>query len=218
MGRWSGVVFARAFSRDQANAVTLATFRTTRASGRDGCSTAPPKRHSSGSSVGRADAGHPVAAAAAAVPGGNNLDNALTSFVSFGDQVTFGASRAVRHKIGLAGAVDECSGAYNNQAVTAASMVFMLADGEGEALAAKSLASMSDEGRLIAGPGGSAFRDVGRIIDQYGGTAEQWAKMSSRKFVDGAGRSFETHWVENLITGARTEFKTKLLQGLGYYG
>lgn len=159
-----------------------------------------------------------VAAAAAAVPGGGNLDSALTSFVSFGDQVTLGASRAVRHHIGLAGAVDECSGAYNSPVVTGAAMVAMLADGEGEALAAKSVASMADEGRLIAGPGGAPFRDVARVVEQYGGSAQEWAKMSSRKFVDAAGRSFETHWVQNLVTGARTEFKTKFLQGLGYYG
>lgn len=76
-----------------------------------------------------------IAQAAAAVPGGDSLDNALTSFVRFGDEATFGASHWVRHQIGLGDAVDECSSAYNSQVAVAASMVFMLADGEGEALA-----------------------------------------------------------------------------------
>jgi hypothetical protein len=66
------------------------------------------------------------------VPGGQALDNTLTSFVGFGDQVTFGASRWVRHEIGLGDSVDECSDAYNNLGVQAAATVFMFADGEGE--------------------------------------------------------------------------------------
>jgi RHS repeat-associated protein len=87
-----------------------------------------------------------VQKAAAAVPGGQTLDNALTGVVSFGDKVTFGASRWVRHKIGLGGSVDECSAAYNNQAVDVASVVFMFADGEGEAAAFRYTA---DQGALI---------------------------------------------------------------------
>ena len=86
-----------------------------------------------------------AAAAAAAVPGGDKLDGALTSFVSFGDQVTFGASRTVRHHIGLAGAIDECSNAYNSQAITAVSMVFMAMDGEGEAAAARGALKFSED-------------------------------------------------------------------------
>ena len=78
-----------------------------------------------------------LAAAAAAVPGGQGLDNALTSAVSFGDQVTFGISKQVRHAAGLGKSVNECSNAYNNEAVTAAATVFMFADGEGELAAAK---------------------------------------------------------------------------------
>jgi hypothetical protein len=74
---------------------------------------------------------------------------------------------------------------------------------------------MAEEGRLIAGPGGAVFRDVARVVDEYGGSADQWAKMSSRAFADSAGRRFETHWVQNLVTGERVEFKTKLIGGGG---
>jgi hypothetical protein len=84
-----------------------------------------------------------AAAAAAAVPGGDKLDSALTSFVSFGDQVTFGASRMVRHRVGLAGAVDECSAAYNNIPAQVAAAVFMFANGEGEIAAATRISELA---------------------------------------------------------------------------
>ena len=84
-----------------------------------------------------------AAAAAAAVPGGNNLDDALTSFVSFGDQVTFGVSRRVRHLVGLAGAVDECSAAYSNLPTQAVATIFMFANGEGEIAAAKRVSELA---------------------------------------------------------------------------
>jgi hypothetical protein len=86
-----------------------------------------------------------LAAAAAAVPGGQTLDNALTSVVGFGDQVTFGGSRGVRHHIGLGGAVDECSGAYNNIGVQAAATVFMFADGESEVEAAAKVSQIASQ-------------------------------------------------------------------------
>jgi len=86
-----------------------------------------------------------IAQAAAAVPGGDSLDSALTSFVRFGDEVTFGASRWVRHEVGLGGAIDECSSAYNNTAVTLAAAVFMFADGEGEIEAAESVTKLATQ-------------------------------------------------------------------------
>jgi RHS repeat-associated protein len=49
---------------------------------------------------------------AADVPGGQTLDNSLTSFVGFGDTLTGGLSRDLRHGVGLGGAINECSASY----------------------------------------------------------------------------------------------------------
>lgn len=46
----------------------------------------------------------------------------------------------------------------------------------------------------------------------YGGKAADWVKKTSSSFSKN-GMTFETHWYENLSTGQRVEFKTKLIQG-----
>ncbi len=68
-------------------------------------------------------------------------------------------------------------------------------------------AQMAEKGEIII----KQLRSGSRLAQQYGGKARDWVKMSSsnfRKF----GKSFETHWYENLVTGMKTEFKTKILR------
>ncbi|QDU63890.1 hypothetical protein Pan216_47710 [Planctomycetes bacterium Pan216] len=54
------------------------------------------------------------------------------------------------------------------------------------------------------------LRDAQRLADTYGGNAADWAKVggSSRTLYD--GRKVEIHWCQNLLTGLRVEFKTKI--------
>lgn len=69
-------------------------------------------------------------------------------------------------------------------------------------------AQMSQAGRII-------MRDLHsgpRLAQQYGGKATDWVKKTSSPFSKN-GKMFETHWYENLSTGQRVEFKTKLIQG-----
>jgi RHS repeat-associated protein len=80
----------------------------------------------------------------------------------------------------------------------------------------KSLASrhqMSEVGHVIAGEGSkSAFRNAATYARKYGGRAADWVKKSSRTYTARDGTRFETHWVENLRTGQRIDFKTTLLR------
>jgi hypothetical protein len=80
-------------------------------------------------------------------------------------------------------------------------------------LLAKQLASeqqMAETGVVMAGQGARApFRDAGRIAATYGGQADDWVKKASSSYTAADGVRFETHWVENLRTGQRVEFKTK---------
>jgi RHS repeat-associated protein len=70
-------------------------------------------------------------------------------------------------------------------------------------------AQMGEAGVRIAGPGTrAAFRDAARAAKEYGGRAEDWAKMSSSQHVAADGARFETHWLQNVVTGVRAEFKT----------
>ena len=78
----------------------------------------------------------------------------------------------------------------------------------GKALASEQ--QIGDVGRVIAGQGSkTAFRDAERIAREYGGSAADWVKKSSSSYAARDGTLFETHWVENLRTGQRVEFKTK---------
>lgn len=77
----------------------------------------------------------------------------------------------------------------------------------------KSLASedqMNQPGITMAGGGGRApFRKAAEIAKVYGGNASDWVKKTSTSHTAPDGIKFETHWVENVRTGQRVEFKTK---------
>jgi len=77
----------------------------------------------------------------------------------------------------------------------------------------KSLAStaqMGEAAEVMAGAGARVpFRDAGRIAQEYGGNAADWVKKTSSSYTARDGVQFETHWVENIVTGQRVEFKTK---------
>lgn len=102
------------------------------------------------------------------------------------------------------------SGAENN--ATAALLRQQLA--REEAMAGKQLASsaqMGEQGSIMAGPGGRVpFRDAARVAQEYGGQPGDWAKVTSSSYRASDGTVFETHWVQNVKTGQRVEFKTKL--------
>ena len=74
-----------------------------------------------------------------------------------------------------------------------------------------SQAQMSEAGKIIAGAGSRLpFRDAPRIAKTYGGNVNEWVKKTSSSYLAKDGTRFESHWVENLITGQKVEFKTKL--------
>lgn len=69
---------------------------------------------------------------------------------------------------------------------------------------------MGEAGTIMAGAGShAAFRDAQRIAQPYGGNAADWVKKTSSSYLSRDGTRFETHWVENIRTGQRVEFKTK---------
>lgn len=78
----------------------------------------------------------------------------------------------------------------------------------------KSLASQSqlgEAGTIIAGTGSRVpFRDASRVAQQYGGSQGGWVKKTSSAYTARDGTNFETHWLENIHTGQRVEFKTVL--------
>lgn len=77
----------------------------------------------------------------------------------------------------------------------------------------KSLASaeqVGEAGTIMAGAGGRVpFRGAARVASEYGGTPSEWVKVSSSSYTTRDGVRFETHWVQNVRTGQRVEFKTK---------
>lgn len=86
---------------------------------------------------------------------------------------------------------------------------------ENSRLLAKNLASVSqmgETGEIIAGPGSKKqkpFRDAPRAAALYGGRIEDWVKKSSFSYVNPEDETkFQTHWIENLKSGERLEFKT----------
>ena len=80
---------------------------------------------------------------------------------------------------------------------------------------ARQLASeqqLGEAGTPLAGAGtATKLRAADRLAADYGGEAADWAKMGSSSFRGADGFQFETHWYENVLTGVRTEFKTKFL-------
>src|SRR5690554_1994548 len=74
----------------------------------------------------------------------------------------------------------------------------------------KQLASesqMSQAGRTII----RSLKSGPRLARQYGGKATDWVKKTSSSYSKN-GKTFETHWYENISTGQRVEFKTKLIK------
>jgi hypothetical protein len=77
-----------------------------------------------------------------------------------------------------------------------------------------SQAQMGEVGQVMAGAGSrTVFRDAQRIAQQFGGNAADWVKKTSSSHLSRDGTRFETHWVENIRTGQRVEFKTKFPGG-----
>jgi len=81
----------------------------------------------------------------------------------------------------------------------------------------KSLASQAqigESGTTLAGvSAGVPFRDAARVAKEHGGNAADWVKKSSSSYTARDGMTFETHWVQNMRTGQRVEFKTKIPGG-----
>jgi len=74
-------------------------------------------------------------------------------------------------------------------------------------------AQMGEAGTVMAGGrSGTVFRDAERFAKTYGGKADEWVKKTTNSFRAKDGNLFETHWVENLRTHQRVEFKTKIVQ------
>ncbi|CFU00862.1 YD repeat-containing protein [Burkholderia pseudomallei] len=75
-------------------------------------------------------------------------------------------------------------------------------------------AQMAETGTRMAGTGARVpFRNAQRIAAEYGGNPADWVKMTSSTHTARDGVTFETHWVENVRTGQRVEFKTKFPGG-----
>jgi len=73
---------------------------------------------------------------------------------------------------------------------------------------------VGEAGTAMAGAGTSTeLRAASRLADRYGGAASDWAKMGSSSYRGADGLQFETHWYENISTGQRLEFKTKITGG-----
>jgi hypothetical protein len=78
-----------------------------------------------------------------------------------------------------------------------------------------SLEQMGSKGIRMAGSGTSMrFRNASYYANKYGGVADDWVKMTSKPYVARDGVMFETHWVENIDTGTRVNYKTKFPKGL----
>ena len=71
---------------------------------------------------------------------------------------------------------------------------------------------MGEVGKTFAGKGtDKLFRNEDRIVKQYGGEMGEWNKKTSSNFTTKSGQKIELHWVENVKTGKRVEYKQKLL-------
>ena len=77
-----------------------------------------------------------------------------------------------------------------------------------------SLEQMGSVGTRMAGQGTSRqFRNAEHYANEYGGNANDWIKMTSKPYIANDGLLFETHWVENINTGQRVNYKTKFPKG-----
>jgi hypothetical protein len=69
-------------------------------------------------------------------------------------------------------------------------------------------------GTALAGAGtNTPLRVANELATQYGGQAADYAKMGSTSYTASDGVQFETHWYQNVQTGERFEFKTKITAG-----
>jgi hypothetical protein len=55
-----------------------------------------------------------------------------------------------------------------------------------------------------------AFRDASRVAAEYGGDPNHWVKMSSSGFRAADRTAFQTHWIENIMTGQQVEMKVTI--------
>ncbi|HSW87825.1 MAG TPA: RHS repeat-associated core domain-containing protein [Candidatus Saccharimonadales bacterium] len=78
----------------------------------------------------------------------------------------------------------------------------------------KALASesqMAEIGKTIAGSGTKkAFDNAAKAATRLGGSPNEYVKKSSTAFKAIDGSKIQTHWVENIITKVKAEFKTKI--------
>lgn len=71
---------------------------------------------------------------------------------------------------------------------------------------------MVEQGVVIAATGpNTVFRDAPLVVDVYGGSICDWVEKSSKQCTDQLGK-FETHWIGNLQTDQRVEFKVNVIQ------
>jgi RHS repeat-associated protein len=69
-----------------------------------------------------------------------------------------------------------------------------------------SLDQVSRSGTIIA----EVVKDAPRLVAKYGSKVDNWRKMSSTTYNGRDGFKFATHWYENIKTGLKYEFKTKI--------
>lgn len=115
---------------------------------------------------------------------------------------TFGLAKAISGAVQAARAAKACNRAGHG-AESAANGLRL-----NNSLASE--AQMSEVGQIIAGVGAKkGFRGAPRIARTFGGRPEDWVKKSSSTYKTRDGVLFETHWLENIKTGQKVEFKTK---------
>ena len=56
----------------------------------------------------------------------------------------------------------------------------------------------------------SRFRNAKYFAEKYGGNPSNWVKMKSPSYTAPDGFTFRTHWIENILTGQRVNFKSKI--------
>ncbi|MFX1412133.1 MAG: hypothetical protein ACFFA6_17470 [Promethearchaeota archaeon] len=67
----------------------------------------------------------------------------------------------------------------------------------------------SEPGRIIAGGKNNPriLWDWERVVSTYGGDRYDWVKMTSSSYTCRDGTKFQIHWIQNVTTGMRVEFK-----------
>jgi hypothetical protein len=71
---------------------------------------------------------------------------------------------------------------------------------------------MGEPGKIIFGGGSKPpFRDADKFAQEFGGGAADWVKKVSNTRVLSDGKTWQVRWVENIKTGQRVNFKTKMM-------